>query len=217
MWLGKFLDLEEDMKDLRLKIEKQIFTNIKKNKLTPLEFTIIETIFNNQQISGYDLIRILNDHFAGTWEAQHTKGKARSRPQDETGQIEIGGQIDDPVSDGKNIWLLDRASGELVKVDPSQQSEPMRFSYDGEISSLAFGGKSLWALQSEPFAILKIDPSSGEVLSTIDLDLCDTCLDNQLDTLKMSISLAENYPFQTFGQLLVGNPNFLLIITVYGL
>ena len=48
-------------------IIKNSFNN---RKLTPLEFTIIETIFNNQQISGYDLIRILNDHFAGTWEAQ---------------------------------------------------------------------------------------------------------------------------------------------------
>ena len=90
--------------------------------------------------------------------------------QGEAGQIDIGGQIDDPVTDGKSIWVLDRSTGELIKIDPSKQSEPVRFSYDGEITSLAFGGKSLWAVQIEPSAILEVDPSSGEVLSTIALD-----------------------------------------------
>lgn len=70
MWLGKFLDLEEDMEEIRSKIKREIFDNVKKSRLTPLEFTIIEHIFNNQIISGYDLIRVLNEHFAGTWEAQ---------------------------------------------------------------------------------------------------------------------------------------------------
>ena len=70
MWLGKFLDLEEDMEEIRSKIKREIFSNVKKNKLTPVEFTIIEHIYNNQIISGYDLIRVLNEHFAGTWEAQ---------------------------------------------------------------------------------------------------------------------------------------------------
>ncbi|MFX1258789.1 MAG: PadR family transcriptional regulator [Promethearchaeota archaeon] len=70
MWLSKFLDLEEDLENLRSKIKEQVFDNIKKYRLTPLEFTIIESIFNMKRISGYDLIRILNDHFAGTWKAQ---------------------------------------------------------------------------------------------------------------------------------------------------
>ena len=46
MWLGKFLDLEEDINELRSRIKKGIFDNLKKNKLTPLELTIIERIFN---------------------------------------------------------------------------------------------------------------------------------------------------------------------------
>jgi PadR family transcriptional regulator PadR len=70
MWLGKFLDLEEDIKSLAPKIQKSLFQGIKKYKLTPLEFTILETIFNSRELAGYDLILNLNNHFAGTWEAQ---------------------------------------------------------------------------------------------------------------------------------------------------
>lgn len=70
MWLGKFLDLEEDIKELRSKIQKDLFQGIKKYKLTPLEFTILETVFNCRELAGYDLILNLNKHFAGTWEAQ---------------------------------------------------------------------------------------------------------------------------------------------------
>jgi len=70
MWLNKFLDLEEDLEKLTSKIKEEVFDNIKKYKLTPLEFTIIESIFNSKRISGYDLIRTLNEHFAGTWKAQ---------------------------------------------------------------------------------------------------------------------------------------------------
>jgi PadR family transcriptional regulator PadR len=69
MWHGN-LDLEEDIKELRSKIKKDLFQGIKKYKLTPLEFTILETIFNSKELAGYDLILNLNKHFAGTWEAQ---------------------------------------------------------------------------------------------------------------------------------------------------
>ena len=55
MWLGKFLDIEKDLKSLALEIRKQFKATMKREKLTPLEFTILESIFN-RRISGYDLI-----------------------------------------------------------------------------------------------------------------------------------------------------------------
>jgi len=58
------------MKDLGSEIQKELFQGIKKYKLTPLEFTILETVFNCRELAGYDLILNLNKHFAGTWEAQ---------------------------------------------------------------------------------------------------------------------------------------------------
>ena len=71
MWLGKFLDLKDDLKELSAEIKKNIMQTIKKDKLTPLEFTILETIFNKPNgLYGYDLIDALNDHFAGTWQAK---------------------------------------------------------------------------------------------------------------------------------------------------
>lgn len=72
MWLGKFLDLKDDLKELTAELKTKMFEGIKKNKLTPLEFTILENIFNSQEkgLYGYDLIESLNEHFAGTWEAR---------------------------------------------------------------------------------------------------------------------------------------------------
>ena len=70
MFLKKFLDLEDDIEILRSKIKQEIFKKIKKNKLTPLEFTTIEVIFNSNALSGYDIIQTLNKHFAGTWKAR---------------------------------------------------------------------------------------------------------------------------------------------------
>ena len=115
MWLGKFLDLEEDIKELRSKIEKQIFTNIKKSKLTPLEFTIIESIFNNQQISGYDLIRILNDHFAGTWEAQSGTIYPILSKLKRDGFLKII-KVKSPVGPIKKVYSLTEAGEELLKI-----------------------------------------------------------------------------------------------------
>lgn len=115
MWLGKFLDLEEDIKELRSKIEKQIFSNIKKNKLTPLEFTIIESIFNNQQISGYDLIRILNDHFAGTWEAQSGTIYPILSKLKRDGFLKIT-KVKSPVGPIKKVYSLTEAGEELLKI-----------------------------------------------------------------------------------------------------
>ena len=70
MWLNKFLDLEDDIEELRSKVKHELLKKITKSKLTPLEFTILEIIFNNQALSGYDLIQALNKHFAGTWKAK---------------------------------------------------------------------------------------------------------------------------------------------------
>lgn len=66
MWLGKILDLNE----LKDKVKKEYLESITRNKITPLEFTIIKAIFNSKELSGYDLILNLNTHFAGTWTAQ---------------------------------------------------------------------------------------------------------------------------------------------------
>jgi PadR family transcriptional regulator PadR len=70
MWFGKFLDIKDEITGKAHHKGKALFKNIKKDKLTPLEFTILETIFNREEMSGYDLIYYLNEHFAGTWIAK---------------------------------------------------------------------------------------------------------------------------------------------------
>ena len=68
MWLGKFLDLKADIEEMASEIKKKLLADLKgKHKLTPLEFTILEFIFNNKELTGYTLIQKLNEHFAGTW------------------------------------------------------------------------------------------------------------------------------------------------------
>ncbi len=70
MWLGKFLDLKADIEEMASEIKKKLLADLKgKRKLTPLEFTILEFIFNNKELTGYTLIQKLNEHFAGTWTA----------------------------------------------------------------------------------------------------------------------------------------------------
>ena len=63
LWLGKFLDLKDDIDSMATEIKQKVLADLKKSKLTPLEFTILENIFNNKGLSGYDLIQNLNKHF----------------------------------------------------------------------------------------------------------------------------------------------------------
>ena len=115
MWLSKFLDLEEDLKNLRSKIKEEIFDNIKKNRLTPLEFTIIESIFNSKRISGYDLIRILNEHFAGTWKAQSGTIYPILSKLKKNGFLKIE-HVKSDIGPIKKVYSLTKVGEELLKV-----------------------------------------------------------------------------------------------------
>ncbi|MEJ2249728.1 MAG: helix-turn-helix transcriptional regulator [Candidatus Lokiarchaeota archaeon] len=114
MWLGKFIDFETDMEELKNAIGKKIFDNIKKYKLTPLEFSILENIFNYKEISGYDLITNLNTHFAGTWEAKSgTIYPILSR-------LEKGGflrskTVQSPIGPLKKVYGLTDAGKKIIK------------------------------------------------------------------------------------------------------
>ncbi|MDD1778180.1 MAG: helix-turn-helix transcriptional regulator [Candidatus Helarchaeota archaeon] len=67
MWLGKILDLNQDVSQ---EIKDLLSKSLEPKKLTPLEFTILENIFNLKTSSGHDLIESLNKHFAGTVRAK---------------------------------------------------------------------------------------------------------------------------------------------------
>ena len=114
MWLGKFLDLEDDIEELRSRIKKEIFNNLHKSKLTPLEFTIIETIFNSKQLSGYDLIKNLNRSFAGTWEAQSGTIYPILRKLEKDGFLKAQ-KVKSPIGPIKKVYSLTEAGDELLK------------------------------------------------------------------------------------------------------
>ncbi|MFX1390526.1 MAG: helix-turn-helix transcriptional regulator [Promethearchaeota archaeon] len=114
MWLGKFLDLEDDIEELSSKIKKEIFKNLQKSKLTPLEFTIIETIFNSKQLSGYDLIKNLNRSFAGTWEAQSGTIYPIIRKLENDGFLKAQ-KVKSPIGPIKKVYSLTEAGEELLK------------------------------------------------------------------------------------------------------
>jgi DNA-binding PadR family transcriptional regulator len=114
MWLGKFLDLGEDIKDLRSKIKKELFDKITKDKLTPLEFTIIGTIFNSQELSGYDLMINLNKQFAGTWEAQSGTIYPILRKLEKNGFLN-GKKVRSPIGPLRKVYSLTKAGEELLK------------------------------------------------------------------------------------------------------
>ena len=118
MWLGKSLDLEDlekDMAEIRSKIKREIFDNVKKRRLTPLEFTILEHVFNNQVISGYDLIRVLNDHFAGTWEAQSGTIYPLLSKLKRDGFLKVK-TVKTQVGPLRKVYSLSEAGEEILKV-----------------------------------------------------------------------------------------------------
>jgi PadR family transcriptional regulator PadR len=115
MWLGKFLDLEEDIKDLRSKIQKDLFQGIKKYKLTPLEFTILETVFNSKELAGYDLILNLNKHFAGTWEAQSGTIYPILSKLKRDGFLKVK-SVKSPIGPIRKVYSLSEAGEEILKV-----------------------------------------------------------------------------------------------------
>lgn len=115
MWLGKFLDLEEDIKELRSKIQKDLFQGIKKYKLTPLEFTILETVFNCRELAGYDLILNLNKHFAGTWEAQSGTIYPILSKLKRDGFLKVK-SVKSPVGPIRKVYSLSEAGEEILKV-----------------------------------------------------------------------------------------------------
>ncbi|MFX0042408.1 MAG: helix-turn-helix transcriptional regulator [Candidatus Hodarchaeota archaeon] len=114
MWLGKFLDLEEDIKSLRSRIKKGLFDSLKKDKLTPLEFTIIETIFNSKEQSGYDLINNLNKQFAGTWEAHSGTIYPILRKLENSGFLKSR-TVKSPIGPLRKVYSLTEAGETILK------------------------------------------------------------------------------------------------------
>ncbi len=114
MWLGKFLDLEDDIEELGSIIKKEILDNLQKSKLTPLEFTIIETIFNSEQLSGYDLIKNLNRSFAGTWEAQSGTIYPLLRKLEKDGFLKAK-KVKSPIGPLRKVYSLTEVGDELLK------------------------------------------------------------------------------------------------------
>lgn len=115
MWLSKFLDLEEDVEELRSKVKQETFEKITKNKLTPLEFTIIEIIFNSQALSGYDLIQALNKHFAGTWEAKSGTIYPILSKLERNGYLKSK-TVKSPIGPLRKLYSLTNAGEELLKL-----------------------------------------------------------------------------------------------------
>ncbi len=114
MWFGKFLDIKDQVDAETSEFKKKLFADIKKDKLTPLEFSILENIFNHEEISGYDLIHYLNEHFAGTWEAKSgtiypilsklkTQGFLKTRT------------VKSPIGPLKKLYQLTEAGKEILK------------------------------------------------------------------------------------------------------
>ncbi len=115
MWLSKFLDLTEDIKGMESEIKKFLFKDRKQKKLTPLEFTILESIFNSQGVSGYDLIQQLNAHFAGTWEAKSGTTYPILSKLKRNGFLTIR-QVKSPIGPLKKLYFLTKAGETVLKL-----------------------------------------------------------------------------------------------------
>ena len=136
MWLGKFLDLEEDIEELRSQIKQEIFSNITKNKLTPLEFTIVEVIFNSQALSGYDLILALNNHFAGTWEAKSGTIYPILSKLEKNGFLKSK-MVKSPIGPLRKLYTLTKAGEELLKLKVNKNYSEQLFLIENFVVELS--------------------------------------------------------------------------------
>lgn len=114
MWLSKFLDLKDDLNSLKADIKNALFKERKSKKLTPLEFTILEQIFNYKEISGYDLIASLNRLFAGTWKAKSGTIYPLLSKLSSNGFLKVK-QVKSPIGPLKKVYYLTEAGEELLK------------------------------------------------------------------------------------------------------
>lgn len=127
MWLGKFLDLEEDIEELKSTIQEEVIKDIKKSKLTPLEFTIIEIIYNYRTLSGYDLIQSLNKHFAGTWEAKSGTIYPILSKLKRNGFLDLR-TVKTPIGPLRKVYSLTEAGEELLKLKVNKNfSDQLKF------------------------------------------------------------------------------------------
>lgn len=115
MWLNKFLDMTDDVQKMANELKNKLFKERKQKKLTPLEFTIIETIFNSGSISGYDLIQKLNDNFAGTWEAKSGTVYPILSKLKSNGFLDLK-TIKSPIGPLKKVYSLTSAGERMLKV-----------------------------------------------------------------------------------------------------
>ncbi|MFO8019718.1 MAG: helix-turn-helix transcriptional regulator [Promethearchaeia archaeon] len=122
MWLTKFLDMEDDIKELAKKaasdVKVEIFEKMK-SKLTPLEFTILESIYNSEKVSGYDLIKNLNEHFAGTWKAKSGTVYPILSKLKKGGFLKTE-KVKSPVGPIKSLYSLTKTGKELVQKKVNQ-------------------------------------------------------------------------------------------------
>jgi PadR family transcriptional regulator PadR len=114
MWMGKILNIEDDKNGLKSKIKEELLNSLNKTKLTPLEFTIIESIFNSKQLSGYDLIRTLDRHFAGTWKANSGTIYPILTKLEKDGFLKSQ-KVKSPIGPLRKVYSLTEAGGEILK------------------------------------------------------------------------------------------------------
>ncbi|MHA1148936.1 MAG: helix-turn-helix transcriptional regulator [Promethearchaeota archaeon] len=114
MWLSKFLDLKDDLKDMKVEIKNALFSKRESKKITPLEFTILEKIFNYKEISGYDLIQSLNRLFAGTWKAKSGTIYPMLSKLSNNGFLKVK-TVKSPIGPLKKVYELTEAGEELLK------------------------------------------------------------------------------------------------------
>ena len=115
MWLRRFLDIEEEIENLPSEMKSNILETIKKKKLTPLEFTILEHIFKYPKgIHGLDLIADLNKHFAGAWNAKSGTVYPILSKLKKEGFLQSK-DVKSPIGPLKKVYSLTEAGKTIIK------------------------------------------------------------------------------------------------------
>ena len=98
-----------------------------KNRLTPLEFTILEIIFNSNALSGYDIIQTLNKHFAGTWKAMSGTVYPILSKLERYGFLKSK-MVKSPIGPIRKVYSLSKAGEEILKIKVNKNfAEQLKF------------------------------------------------------------------------------------------
>jgi streptogramin lyase len=81
---------------------------------------------------------------------------------EEVHTIRLPGGADSIVADKTGVWVMDRASGVVVRIEPATGEPGQQIRVGADPTCIAVGSGSVWVTAPDEGAVYRIDPGSLE-------------------------------------------------------